>query len=781
MAEVSLRERRQRLVERSDLRGMAFCRAYARQADEWLAAVADRAVDGNPRSLALLAVGGYGRGELCPYSDLDVVLVHDGHRNVSAVADAIWYPVWDQGVHLDHSVRRPAEVLAAAENDLRVALGLLDARLVWGEPRVAGPLSSEAVSLWRSKLGAQWLPALSAQMAERHRTQGELAFLLEPDLKEAHGGLRDASVLRAMAVYAPKLAGYVDLESIEPAVSTLTEIRVELHRRAGRALDRLLLQEQDQVASLLSYGDADELMASVSRVGRTIAWAVDDAWRRRPSWQPVREPRFALRWSRHTIEPGPAEVEPGVLIVGHEVALSDDAAIVDDSSLPLRLAAVAAERDLPIARSALRRLADRMGPAPDPWPLETREALVRVLLAGRPAIAALESLDQEDLISRLLPEWSAVRSRPQRNAYHRFTVDRHLLEAAVNAAALSGRVDRPDLLVVGALLHDIGKGYPGDHTKVGVELVGRISARMGFARKDVDVLVAMVRHHLLLPDAATRRDLDDPVTVQKVAEAVGDRLTLTLLGALAEADGLATGSSAWGPWKAGLVTELVDRTAAHLEGRPLPKGSGWVTEGHHRLMEEVRESGRPAVVLDPPQVTVAAADRPGLLASVAGILALHGLDVRSADATSRDGVAVEVFTVEVPRGSWPDSTRLREDLDAVLADRLQLGARLAARAEAYAGERRPWSARTITPHVVADNDASASSTVLELRAPDELGLLHRVTQALFDCALDVVSARVSTIGAEVVDAFYVRTAAGEKVTDPTYLKSVEEAVRAAAD
>jgi [protein-PII] uridylyltransferase len=209
-----------------------------------------------------------------------------------------------------------------------------------------------------------------------------------------------------------------------------------------------------------------------------------------------------------------------------------------------------------------------MGPAPDPWPLETREALVRVLLAGRPAIAALESLDQEDLVSRLLPEWSAVRSRPQRNAYHRFTVDRHLLEAAVNAATLSGRVDRPDLLVVGALLHDIGKGYPGDHTKVGVELVGRISARMGFARRDVDVLVAMVRHHLLLPDAATRRDLDDPVTVQKVAEAVGDRLTLTLLGALAEADGLATGSSAWGPWKAGLVTELVDRTAAHLEGRP---------------------------------------------------------------------------------------------------------------------------------------------------------------------------------------------------------------------
>jgi [protein-PII] uridylyltransferase len=781
MADVSLRERRQRLVERPDLRGMAFCRAYAREADEWLAALADRAVDGNPRSLALLAVGGYGRGELCPYSDLDVVLVHDGIRNVSSVADAIWYPVWDQGVHLDHSVRKPAEVLAAAEGDLRVALGLLDARLVWGEARVAGPLLHQAVGLWRSKLGAKWLPALSDQMAERHRAQGELAFLLEPDLKEAHGGLRDANVLRAMAVYAPKLAGYVDLDSIEPAVTVLTEIRVELHRRAGRALDKLLLQEQDQIASLLNYSDADSLMASVSEVGRTIAWAVDDAWRRQPSWQPVRKQRFGHRRAPQPIVVVPDEVEPGVEIVGHEVALSSDAAIDDDSSLPLRLAAVAAERDLPIAKSGLHRLADRMPPAPDPWPLETREALVRVLLAGRPAIAALESLDQHNLLARLLPEWSPVRSRPQRNAYHRFTVDRHLLEAAVYAASLTDRVDRPDLLVVGALLHDIGKGYPGDHTDVGVEIVGRIGTRMGFARRDVDVLVAMVRHHLLLPDAATRRDLDDPVTIEKVAEAAGDVRTLMLLGALAEADGLATGSSAWGPWKAELVAELVNRTANHLEGRPLPKGSGWLNEGHHRLMDEVRENGRPVVVIEPPQVTVAAADRPGLLASVAGVLAIHGLDVRSADATSGDGVAVEVFTVEVPRGSWPDSARLREDLDAVLADRLRLDAHLAARAEAYAGERRPWSARTITPHVVADNEASASSTVLELRARDEAGLLHRVTQALFDCSLDVVSARVSTIGSEVVDAFYVRTAEGEKVTDPAVLQSVGDAVRAAAD
>ncbi len=776
MAEASLRERRQRLLERRDLGGMAFCRAYAAEADEWLSGVAERAVDGNPRTVALLAVGGYGRRELCPFSDLDVVLVHHGHRDVRSVADRLWYPVWDQGVHLDHSVRRPAEVLAAADGDLRVALGLLDARLVWGDHKVAGPLLADAAARWRTTLGGRWLPALAEQMEARHQVQGDLAFLLEPDLKEAHGGLRDAGVLRAMAAYAPALRDVVDLGAISPAVELLVSVRVELHRRAGRALDKLVLQEQDHIASVLAYRDADELMAAVAKAGRTIAWTLQDAWRRRRSWEPA--PRRRRR--RRGAEPSrPVEVEPGVAVLGDEVVLTDDALVGEDSSLALRLAAVAAERDLPIAKSAIRRLADRMPPAPDRWPVETRNALVRVLMTGRPAVAALEALDQEDLLSRLLPEWSAVRSRPQRNAYHRFTVDRHLLETAVGAAALADRVDRPDLLVVGALLHDIGKGYPGDHTEAGVALVERISVRLGFPPSDARILVAMVRHHLLLPDAATRRDLDDPVTIERVAQAVGDRGTLELLAALAEADGLATGPSAWGTWKAGLVADLVHRTAAFLERRPLPEQPGWVHE-HRQLMAEVRAAGRAAVVLDPPRVTVAALDRPGLLASVAGILAVHGLDVRSADARIDGGVALEVFTVEIPRGSWPDSTKVREDLEAVLANRLELGPRLQARADAYAGEDRRRSARITSPQVVVDNEASATSTVVELRAPDQIGLLHRVTQALFDGGLDVVSARVSTIGHEVVDAFYVRTETGTKVTDRDRLAQIETAVVRAA-
>ena len=195
-----------------------------------------------------------------------------------------------------------------------------------------------------------------------------------------------------------------------------------------------------------------------------------------------------------------------------------------------------------------------------------------LLLEGPRAIPVLESLDQAELLTRMLPEWAPVRSRPQRNAYHRFTVDRHLWEAATQAARLADRVARPDLLVIGALLHDLGKGYPGDHTERGEELVAAIGPRMGFDERDTAQLVGLVRHHLLLPDVATRRDLDDPETIDMVAEAVGTVGFLDLLHALTEADSLATGSSAWSPWKAELVEELVERVRIRLGSAAGPEG-----------------------------------------------------------------------------------------------------------------------------------------------------------------------------------------------------------------
>ena len=463
--------------------------------------------------------------------------------------------------------------------------------------------------------------------------------------------------------------------------------------------------------------------------------------------------------------------------VDGEITLTPLAAVSDDASLPLRLAATAAGVDRAIARGSLHRLADRMPPPSDPWTDKTREALVALLGLGRPAVDQIESLDQHGLLVRLIPEWSAVRNKPQRNAYHTYTVDRHLLEAAALAAELTGRVERPDLLLVGALLHDIGKGYPGDHTAVGMEVVEHITTRMGFAPADVDVLVDLVRLHLLLPDAATRRDLDDPTTITRVARAVGNRLTLHLLAALTEADSRATGPSAWGDWKAGLVADLVVRADHVLRGETETARPDRIVEANRDLTDEVHQTGLPSVSLQPPRVIVAAPDRRGLLSSVAGALALNGMDVRAANVSGEDGVAVEVFTVEVARGTWPDTAKLRADLSAVLSDPTAVGERLSERERIYPHRRRS-AAHPLGSEVSVDNEASETATVVEVRAPDQIGLLHRITRTLFEADLDVVSARVSTIGEIVVDAFYVRESDGAKVTEEGRLSSITAAIGA---
>ncbi len=458
------------------------------------------------------------------------------------------------------------------------------------------------------------------------------------------------------------------------------------------------------------------------------------------------------------------------------MVVEPSADVSGDPSLSLRLAAVAAERNLPIARDSLNLLG-RKAPVPEvPWDPSVRDALVRVLATGPPGIAALEALDQRHLLERYLPEWAAVRNKPQRNPYHRFTVDRHLLEATANAATLVHRVTRPDLLLIGTLLHDIGKGFPGDHTLVGMRLAADIGRRMGLPDDDVETVVTMVRLHLLLPDTATRRDLDDPATAQRVAQEVGDRSMLELLAALVEADSLATGPSAWGTWKAGLVADLVERTGRLLAGEPATPQTRWITDELRVVMDTVRAHGVPALSIEDPTVTVVAPDHVGLLAEVTGVLAIHGLNVRSAVVAGEDGVAVEVFTVEPSRGRWPSAARLSDDLAAVMRGQLSVEDQLAELAHTYRKERRA-APQLVSTQVVVDNNASATSTVVEVRAEDVVGQLHRITRALVECRLDVISAKVSTFGSAVVDAFYVRGPDGGKITDPRLVAAVDRAVK----
>ncbi|MBW3615562.1 MAG: [protein-PII] uridylyltransferase, partial [Actinobacteria bacterium] len=676
---------------------------------------------------------------------------HRARRDIKTVADRLWYPIWDSGVGLDHSVRTVKEAVAVAGGDLKAMLGLLDARLVAGDPALANELRSKVTAHWRAK-AKRWLPALADAVAQRHERFGEVAYLLEPDLKEGRGGLRDVHALWAAARATPVLAER--LHCLDEPHRRLCAVRAALHQRTGKCLDRLLLQEQDGVAELLGYLDADEVMAEVSAAARTIAYTSDDGWERVQAW--LAGPAGRRRSADRPVAPG-AQLRDGEIVVTNPAGW-------------LPAAVAAAQMGVPLDRTSLAAVAAEAPAPPEPWTPAWRQNLVALVGAGPPALAVLEALDQHDLLVRLLPEWQAVRHRPQRNAYHRFTVDRHLWETAIQAAALTRQVARPDLLLVGALVHDIGKGYPGDHTDAGVEVVSGVAPRMGFPPADVDVLVNLVRHHLLLADVATRRDLSDPATADAVAAAVGDVATLELLAALTEADSLATGPAAWSDWKARLVRELVARTRAVLSGaQPAREALGdGLGEG---LPEGVHGDGN--------RCTVVAPDRPGLFSKVAGVLALHGLDVRSATiAPDRGGRAVEVFEVEPAFNRPPRWDRVAADVEAVLEGRLALESRLAERDRSYALHYRRTAATTPAPRVLVDNDASARATVVEVRAPDGVAVLHRITSALAACGLDVREARVATLGHEVVDAFYVVDDAGAKVTDETTLAAIEAAVLA---
>ncbi|HYF46976.1 MAG TPA: nucleotidyltransferase domain-containing protein, partial [Acidimicrobiales bacterium] len=268
---------RLKLLQDPALSGAGFCRAYREAADDWLRGLYETAAGDRP-GLALVAVGGYGRGELSPHSDLDVLLLHQNGDDVAEIAESLWYPVWDEGVKLGHAVRTPREALALAASDLDTATALLEVRHLAGDAEVTADLAERAVAQWR-KRSKRWLGELSANVRERHRRVGEVAFLLEPDLKDGRGGLRDVHALHWAERARPVLLNG-DAATLATAYDTLLEVRVALHRLVDRPGDTLRLQEQDSVAELLGHGDADDLMRSVATAARSIAWASDEAWGR---------------------------------------------------------------------------------------------------------------------------------------------------------------------------------------------------------------------------------------------------------------------------------------------------------------------------------------------------------------------------------------------------------------------------------------------------------------------------------------------------------------------
>ncbi|TWD72440.1 UTP--GlnB (protein PII) uridylyltransferase GlnD [Kribbella amoyensis] len=737
------------MVDRAEQR-----RARAEEADALLYLLLSKACDalGVPtEGVALVAVGGYGREELSPYSDLDVMLVHaEGYPQVDELAAQIWYPLWDSRTKLDHSVRTIAQAQEAAAGDVRVALGLLDARHVAGDSHLTLQLRSVLMADWRRTAKTR-LPALAEACRDRAHTVGELAHLAEPDLKEAYGGLRDAVVLRALVA-----SWLVDVPHpvVERARLDLLNIRDELHTVAGRSTDRLIADVAKDVAAGLGLSGRDELLRHVYATGRTLAHVCDVSWRRIESLM-AKPPRSRRR--QRTGGPLLLALDEGVGQHEGEVVLMPDARPERDAALGLRAAAVAADRELVLSPAVCARLATSAAELPDPWPGEARRLFCALLGAGQGLLEVWEAMDQAGYVSRLLPEWDTVRFRPPQSALHRYTVDRHLLETCVAASTMVRDVRRPDLLLVAALLHDLGKAVEGDHSVTGAVIAADVARRLGFTEADADTITLLVRQHLVLAQVATRRDLDDPMTVELMAGIVGDTDTLDLLEALTYADARAAGPAASSPWRMRLVGELSRRVRAELSGGgaalwteapPIPVPELHQVVGVGRLGVSVAEHHGDL------QVNVAVPDQVGTLSTVAGVLAIERLAVRSAVITSVEGLGISQWTVA---GSPPDPVRLRDRLAVALRDDGDLVRRLAARDSSVR--------KGVPSRVDLLPEASETATVIQVRAHDRPGLLYDVTAALAATGADIRSAHVSTLGAECVDVFYLTDSHGSPLEE----------------
>ena len=707
-----------------------------------------------PELVSLAAVGGYGRGELSPASDLDLLILHSGSEKpevISEFVNAFLYPLWDQGRAIDHAVRTRSETREIANEDIRVALGLLDLRHVAGESELSNQVASDALENWR-KGRDKFLPKLRKSIHERENRSGELAFLLEPDLKEARGGLRDINALRAIEMSG---AVSVSLARVAESEALLSNVRDVLHGENLKSRDLLLLTEQDRVASKMDYVNADALMLDIAKAARAVDYLMDSTWHRIDSTQG--QSWFSRRKNQN--------IDQGLVILNSEVVIEDGYDISSDCAIGLRAAAAAAQRGLPLSIDACVLLSQKFSALPDPWPKSVLNDLVSLIGAGSSMIRVFEALDQDGLIEKWIPEWSQVRFLPQRNVLHRHTVDRHMLETAVHAAALTRTVTRPDLLLVAALFHDIGKGFPDkDHSDYGEELIRPLAKRLGFEEKDCDTIALLVKEHLLLSAVATRRDLEDPATIEYVVEKIKQPESLQLLHALSISDGEATGKSAWSDWKAGLVSTLVSKCLAAMAGIKPASQPELVPTGslEDDISITILKNEDNSDSLDNIEIEIIAKDQTGLLSAVAGLMTISRFNVRSAKTRTTNEIAVMRWIVELDANAeLPSAEKLTEQLKKALSGELDLGRKIEERIDNY---RKFPGIPTPPPVVFAANDLATNATIIEVRMHDRPGILFNVTRAISRFGVDIKSAIVSTLGAEAFDTLYVTDLEGQPLT-----------------
>jgi [protein-PII] uridylyltransferase len=839
--------------------GVAVARALAALQDTTIQVLYDFAVRHfypapNPTTserLAIVATGGYGRGMLAPASDIDLLFIRPYKETAweQSVIESVLHMLWDMGLKVGHATRSVPESLRLAKEDITIRTSLLEARFVWGDRPLFEELRQKFWKEIATGSGQDFVAAKLAERDARHLRHGESRYLVEPNIKDGKGGLRDLQTLYWIGKYLYRVTDPSDLvahgvftkseyKTFQKAEAWLWTVRCHLHYLTGRAEERLSFDVQPELAKRLGYTDPI-LHRAVERFMRSYFLVAKDVG------DLTRIFCAALEEQHRKPRPSVRRLIPGFLKLRSE---SDDfyvengrlaarsGLLREDPVNLIRLFHVADAKGLDVHPATLRsvtRKLDLIGDDLRNSP-EANRLFLQILCSRRDPERTLRRMNEAGVMGRFMPEFGRVVALMQFNMYHHYTVDEHLLVTIGNLSRiergelrnelplvtdLAKRVKSREVLYAAGLLHDMAKGLPGDHSEVGAAMSESVCPRLGLSAADTATVSWLVRNHLVMSDAAQKRDVADPRTVQNFVRAVQTPERLRLLLVLTAADIRAVGPGVWNGWKAQLLRDLYFESETLMSGgdaqparstrvedakRALEERLGdfdaearrqalfrhydsyWLAfspaelEFHARLMrdagqkrEKLAIGAREDTASNITEIVIYTPDHPGLFSRLAGAISVSNGSIADAKIfTTSDGFALDIFRVQDaaggPFGDGGRIDRLKQTISRTLS-----------------GEIKPWEVLAKRPQgkraaafrrgsrVLFDNEASISSTVIEVESTDRIGLLYDITRALFEAGLSISSAIVATYGELAVDVFYVRDGFGHKMVNASRLADIE--------
>ncbi len=804
-----------------------------------------------PVPLVLVALGGYGRGELHPLSDLDLMVMYDGEMGpyVQRVTQGLLYALWDLGLSVGHAVRSLPDCLAMARTDFPSRTSMQQARFLVGDRRLFNRFRKVLAENVYQKDFAQFLQTTLAERDQRYRKFGGSPYMGEPNVKESAGGLRDIHTAMWLAstkfgtrtlreLLDKRLINAREQKATDEALTFLWRVRNELHFLSGHKNDVLSRDVQPQIAKNFGY-TSDDLALGVEKFMRDYylhARVIHRVSRRLIArCREILAHRGAVQ--RRLRQDALAD---GLIVIDEQIHLAhpDGRAFREDPARLMKVFWHCHRLGFDLGVDVERAVEDSLDLVDDGFRRSPGvcDLFLSICRSWGRAAQTFREMHELGFLGRYLPEWSALTCLVQYDVYHKFTVDQHSLlaveyleaqapgqsaESEATAHVLND-VERPDLLMLGMLLHDIGKGKGHGHVAKGIPLIGELTARMGLAAEDADQVTFLVAQHLTMSHIAQRRDIDDPKTVEALAQVCGTPERLRMLYLLTSADMRAVGPGVMTGWRAQILGKLFDHGLARLTGgdvqppsrdalvarvwevmhregarravsehlallsdRYLATVSPQRIAAHLRLVERLDEDVIATELyhhpdLDASELVIATRDVPGLFSLIAGTLAAHGINVLSAQIHTRaDGIAIDTFQVNDPLGeAVTEEARWRRTLDALR--RVMRGEEtveaLLARRKAGRGQ-----AETVPgpPKISIDNHVSDTHTVVEVKCPDRVGLLYAITRTLCAQGLDIGSARIATEIDHGYDTFYVSDRQGRRLEDPAAMARLREALEEA--